>query len=242
MEISISPEVLGHLGSLPITNSLLVVFLVDIILIVGFLIITRKLTVVPKGGQFFAETLFDGMYDFMLGLADSKKLVSRMFPYLMTIFLFFLCCNLLEFIPGITALTYNGTPVFRNPVTDLNVVFTISMLSFIIMELTGIISGGLWKGYLRKFFDFSSPVNFGIGLMELVNEYSRPISLTFRIFGNLFAGVVITIVLMKMAPYIIPVPFNLLALAISIIQPFVFIVLVLVFTKLNVYEAASPQH
>jgi F-type H+-transporting ATPase subunit a len=90
--------------------------------------------------------------------------------------------------------------------------------------------------YLGKFFNFSSPIDFFVGILELISEISKLISFSFRLFGNVFAGEVLLMVMMFLVPYILPLPFFMLEIFVGLIQALVFTTLTLVFLKMATEE------
>ena len=100
----------------------------------------------------------------------------------------------------------------------------------------GIASIGVAK-HFKKFINFSGPVNFYVGILELISEVSKMISFSFRLFGNIFAGEVLLIVMLTLAPYVVPIPFLFLELFVGFVQALVFAMLTLVFLKAATVEA-----
>jgi F-type H+-transporting ATPase subunit a len=128
-------------------------------------------------------------------------------------------------------------PLLRPVNTDLNVTLALAIIAVIAIEIIGIMALGV-RRYASKFFNFSSPVNFIVGLIELVSELSRFISFSFRLFGNIFAGEVLIAVIVFFVPYILPVPLMVFETFIGIVQATVFAMLTLFFIKL----ARTPAH
>ena len=167
------------------------------------------------------------------------------FPLLMTIFLFVFAANILEFTPGIGSAGFfhpDGafTPLLRSVNTDLNVPLALAIISFLTIEITGILAIGVWK-YSRKFFDFSSPINFAIGIIEFIGEWVRIVSLSFRLFGNILAGEIIIVVATFFLPYVVPVPLMLFEIFVGFLQAAIFALLTLFFIKLAIAEPHSQE-
>ncbi|MFN8638254.1 MAG: F0F1 ATP synthase subunit A [Dehalococcoidia bacterium] len=120
-------------------------------------------------------------------------------------------------------------PFLRSVNTDVNTPLAIAIFSFIFVELWGF--QALGPGYLKKFFNFSSPINIFVGLLELVSEFSRLISFTFRLFGNVFAGEVLLTMMGFLVPLVLIDVFYGLELFVGAIQAFVFAMLTLVFAQ-----------
>ncbi|MBI2411126.1 MAG: F0F1 ATP synthase subunit A [Candidatus Kerfeldbacteria bacterium] len=240
-EISIAPEILGHIGALPITNTLWLSLAGSTMLIIIALVTRRSLREVPKGGQVMMEAVIGGAYSFVQSVTQNEKITKRYFPYVMTVFLFFLTCNMFAFIPVLPVITLSvhghAIPIFRLPTSDYNLILAVTGLSFLVVQISSFTFKGL-GGYLHQFFNFSSPINFFVGILELIGELARVLSLSARLFGNMFAEEVLAVVITLLAPVFAPVPFHILGFAVSIIQPVVFSLLVLIFVKL----ALTEQH
>lgn len=238
-EISIAPEVLGEIGHFPVTNTLVTALLASLVLITLALVTRRKLSLVPGTFQTMVEVVVGGVYDFIQSILEDKKTTRKYFPFIVTIFLFFLTSNLLAYVPGLGALHFeshgHAVHLFRIATSDYNTIFAITILSFFVVQISSFSAKGA-LAYLGQFFNFSSPINFAIGLLELVGEVARIVSLSARLFGNIFAEEVLTLVITLLAPFIAPIPFNLLGLAPTLIQPVVFSLLVLIFLKLGMQK------
>ena len=97
-------------------------------------------------------------------------------------------------------------------------------------------------GYLKKFFNFSNPINFFVGILELISEFAKVISFAFRLFGNIFAGEVLLAVILMLVPYFVPIPFYGLEIFVAVVQAFVFAMLTLVFIKLAMVSHGSEAN
>jgi len=124
-------------------------------------------------------------------------------------------------------------PYFRSMNTDINSPLSIAIMAMIFIEFWGITALGVFK-YGAKFFNFSSPINFIVGILEFVAEIARLISFTFRLFGNMLAGEILLLVMTFLAPFLVALPFYGLETFVGVIQAFVFAMLTLVFATLAV--------
>jgi len=129
-------------------------------------------------------------------------------------------------------------PIFRAPSADLNTTLALAVFSIVFIQITGFKHLGL--SYLKKFFNFSSPIYFFVGILELIGEVAKIISFAFRLFGNIFAGEVLLIVTAALIPVIAPFPFYGLELFVGLIQALVFAMLTLVF--LNLATISHDEH
>ena len=119
-------------------------------------------------------------------------------------------------------------PILRGANTDLNTTLAIALIAMIAVQFWGVSTLGI-KKYGSKFINFSSPVMFFVGILELVAELARVISFTFRLFGNMFAGEVLLVAMMFLLPFIGIIPFMGLELFVGVIQAFIFSMLTLIF-------------
>jgi F-type H+-transporting ATPase subunit a len=129
-------------------------------------------------------------------------------------------------------------PLLRGATADLNTTFALAIIAVWMIQVFGIQSLGL--GYFKKFLNFSNPIMFAIGLLEIVSEISRIISFAFRLFGNIFAGEVLLTVIAFLMPLIAPLPFIGLELFVGFIQALVFSMLTAVF--LNMATVSHDSH
>ncbi len=126
-------------------------------------------------------------------------------------------------------------PLFRAGTADLNTTLALALVTMILVQYYAINYTGL-KGYLGKFFNFSGPIDFFVGILELISELAKIISFAFRLFGNIFAGEVLLMVMLFLIPVVIPVPFLAMELFVGLIQAFVFAMLALVFLAIATEE------
>ena len=243
IHISLAAEQLGTFLSIPITNTLITSWAVMLILALIAFFVGRNLKMIPGRVQ----TLFEEMVSFILGymgeVLEDNKLARKLFPLITTFFLFIFASNLLEFTPGIGSfgfieMTSHGeifTPILRSVNTDLNVTLALAVIAFIAIETIGITTLGALK-YAGKFFNFSSPIGFLVGIIEFFSEIARLISFSFRLFGNILAGEILIVVIMSFVPYLAPVPMMLFEVFVGLIQAAIFALLTLFFVKIAITE------
>jgi len=229
-------------GSLPITNTLLTSWVSVVILLTLAVVLGARLRMVPGKFQTLVESLVLFMQEFVEETLENKVWARRVFPLLLAIFLFILTSNLIEFTPGIGSIGFHAgekfIPLFRSVNTDLNVTLALAIIVVLAIEIMGIIAVGFFR-YAGKFFNFSSPLNFVIGIIEFVSEMSRFVSFSFRLFGNIFAGEVLIAVVTFFAPYIVPVPLMAFETFVGFVQAAVFALLTLFFVKLAITPATE---
>ncbi len=244
--IHLAPPILGHIFGIPLTSTLMLVWVTMLLLIVGSILLRPKLALIPGKLQITVEALIGGAFDYVASVLEDRKLALRYFPLIMTIFIFILALNWIGLLPGITAFGIYGEshgaagliPFFYPAHTDLNMTIAIATIAFVAIEVAGVLAIGVFK-YAGKFLNFSSPLNFFIGIIELFSELARLISFSFRLFGNIFAGKTLLLIVMFFVPFILPVPILAFEFFVGVIQAFIFAILTLFFIKLAV---AEPHH
>ncbi len=248
ISIHLAPDIVGTVFGMPITSTLLTVWLTMAVLIALAFLIRSKLSLVPGKLQIVAESLIGAVHSYMADVLESKKLATKFFPLVMTIFIFVLTMNWMGLMPFIDAVGIHTeaethgevvakfVPFFHPPATDLNITIAFAIVAFVAIELAGVAMLGFWK-YAGKFINFKSPLAFVIGLIELLSEVARLISFSFRLFGNIFAGKTLLLVIMFLTtPYILPVPLIAYEFFVGFIQAFIFAILTLYFIKLAIEE------
>ncbi len=245
IHVVLKAEEIWNIAGFPITNSLLMTF-ITVLLLVGFALLVRgRLSLIPGKLQAGVEWLFSGILGYMAETLESEKLARKFFPLVMTIFLFVLVANELAFIPGVGSVGIdNGhgglTPLLRAPAADLNMTLALAIIAFLAIEITGVVILGFFK-YAGKYVNFSSPVNFVVGIIELLSNIGRLISFSFRLFGNVFAGEVMIAVVLFFVAYLLPVPLMAFEVFVGFIQAVVFAMLTLFFIKLAIMEPHGEE-
>lgn len=242
IHVALAPEVLGTLFGIPITNTLVTSWVVIGILVTMAILVGRGVQIIPSRFQTLLETLFGFVYDYIAETLESRDLARRFFPLLTTIFLFIFTSNILEFTPGIGSIgiyhSWGGefSPLFRSVNTDLNVTLMLAIIAFLTIEITGILVIGAWK-YAGKFLNFHGGfIGFFVGLIEFFSELARVVSFSFRLFGNVFAGEVLILVVTYFLPVIAPVPVMAFEVFVGFVQAAIFALLTLFFIKLAITE------
>lgn len=242
IHVSIAAETLGEVWGIPVTNALVTSWLVIGLLVVFAFVLRSRLSLIPGKLQVLIEDAFSFIYDYVAETLESQTMARRFFPLLMTIFLFIFVGNMLHFLPGVGSLTYDGHAFLRAPATDLAAPLALALIAFFIVEFTGIFAIGIVK-YGSKFIvnpikDF---MGFLVGLVELISELVRVVSLSFRLFGNILAGEVIIAVAIFFAPYLGPLPLMLFEIFIGFLQAAIFALLTLFYIKLAIMEPHGAE-
>ncbi len=240
IHVALAAEKLGTFAGIPITNTLLMSWIVMVILISLAWIVGRNPRLIPGRVQILLEEVITFIQNFVSETLENETVAKKYLPLLITLFLFIATANLLEFTPGIGSLGFfeaNGefVPLLRSMNTDLNVTLALTMIVFITIEFAGVMALGFFK-YIGKFLNFSSPMNFVVGLIEFISELSRLVSFSFRLFGNIFAGEILIAVATFFLPYVLPVPLMGFEMFIGFVQAAVFSLLTLFFIKLAITD------
>ena len=166
------PKIVFLIGSIPVSETVVNTWIIMLLLMTFAYVGTRKLDKVPNGLQNFVELVVEGIYGLVKQMMGTDKM--NFAPYIGTILLFFWCSNLI--------------PLFalRSPTTDLNTTLTLALVTFVLIHVNSVKARGL-KQYLKHYAD---PFPLMIPI-HIVSELSKPVSLGFRIFGNITGGVVI---------------------------------------------------
>ena len=228
------------IGGFPITNTMLTMWVVMLVLFIFALLARRNMNLIPGKIQNVAEMAYEFVYGYVIGTLGTKKLADRYFPLIATIFFFVLLSNMFDFLPIFGTLTLsNGqehVPLFHAVNADLNTPLTLAIISFLTIELSGIFTLGALK-YASKFVNFKGGfMMFMGGLLELIGNLVRLVSLSFRLFGAIFAGEVLLLVIGYFVPYVLPVPLMAFEAFIGLLQAAVFAILTLAFIKIAIDE------
>jgi len=213
--------------NLPITNTMIAAWTSILVLFLLFFVGTRKMKLVPTGLQSFVESFYEVAADFIEDAAG-RKYGRWFFPICATIFLFVIANAWIGLVPGFETITMNGVPLLRNPNTDVNVCLALAVVAVVSVEFWGLKAKGI--SYLKTFFNFGplgrgfkqlftgkikagfSGIFNGIvvafaGLLEILSHLIRLVSFTFRLFGNMTAGAILTLIIIFLVPLVIPVIF-----------------------------------
>lgn len=244
-EISIKAEELFYFWGLPVTNALLLAVVVGLALISLALYIKfrNKLALVPTGIQNFIELLLEELLTLMDSVLGSRRLSEKYLPLIATVFIFILASNWSGLLPVVGSIGIKEPgksvllPIFRSPASDLNFTIALAAIAILGVNIFGTQALGA-KKHFSKFFTIKDPVFSFVGLLEFISEFIKIISFSFRLFGNVFAGEVLLLIVGFLVPYVIPLPFLFLEIFVGFIQAFIFSMLTLVFVSMAVKEEA----
>ncbi len=257
--IPLAAEPIAHLGSFPITNSMVNAWIAVLLFIILGAIARRRVGLVPRG----IHNVFEAIVEFLLGevqkVTGDRERARQFLPIVGTIFLFVLVINWMGLIPGVGSVglyeIVSGkrelVPLFRAASSDLNLTLAIAIFAVVMSHVFGILHVGIIS-HVSKFFNIRgifrsltkgpmailiALIEFAVGLLELVSEFAKVLSLSLRLFGNVFAGEILLTVMMSIFAYALPIPFIFLEILVGIIQATVFSMLTLAF-----FTVASAAH
>lgn len=253
--LSLKAVPLFQIGKFSVTNSMLVSWVVALVVIFFAQIATRNIKTVPTGAQNFWEWLVESLYNFLESIIGSD-LVKKTFWFFATIFIFILFTNWAGLIPGVGTLGWGHVdpasgafridrPLLRGANADLNMTSAMAIIFFVLWFIWALQANGV-GGFLMHLFGpkgetsgvlkvFMIVVFFLVGWLEIISILFRPVSLSFRLFGNIFAGETILEAMSHMVPalaWLIPIPFYFLEILVGFVQALVFMLLTAIFTLL----------
>jgi F-type H+-transporting ATPase subunit a len=228
IEISLTAEPLFRIGPVAITNSMLTSILVGLALVIGSLVLYRRWSLVPGRFQSVVEMGIGFIYKLCVGTAG-EKVGRRIYPLVGTFFVFILMANWGGLLPGYGAITIRNfegheVPLFRPANSDLNTTVAMALISIVTVQVLGISARGVF-GYIKEFFEPISFMSVILFPVHVLGEISHVISLSVRLFGNIFAGEALTIVMYVMIPLLVPSMFLGLEMLFGFIQAMIFTVL-----------------
>jgi F-type H+-transporting ATPase subunit a len=256
-------EIARPLG-FPVTNSMVVTWIVAAGLIVFARLATRRMSDVPGGAQNLLEWVVEGLYGLLEGIIGSH-LVKRTFWFFATVFIFILTANWIGLIPGVGTIGWGhqtehgfaiAQPLFRGANADLNLTLAMALVFFacwIVWALQEVGVRGVAKELFAPKGDTTGALKWlmvvvflAAGLLEIVSILFRPVSLSFRLYGNIFAGENMLETMARMVPglgWLLPIPFYFMEVLVGLVQAGVFMLLTAVFTLLICHhEDAGAAH
>ena len=228
--VSFAPETILHIGKIPITNTILHTILVDCLLVGGVFYLNKKLTLIPNN---FFQNAMESIIETFYNLTESvaKPAASKIFPYFMSFFLFILLSNWSSLIPGFGTIGIREhgelIPFLRGTTSDLNTTLGLALVSAVATHMLSIKTIGI-KEYISRYISLN-PLNLFIGILEIISEITKVVSLSFRLFGNIFAGEVVLLTVSSIFAFIFPLPFLFLEIIVGMVQALVFSMLTMVF-------------
>ena len=263
--VSLKPQMLVHFGGgFGITNSMLVTWFIAAGIIILAQTAMRNPKPIPGRRQNFWEWMVEGLYTFLENIIG-RDLVRKGFWFYATIFIFILIVNWFGLIPGIGTVGWGhygpsgnfvvDRPLLRGGNADLNMTTAMAAVFFVMWFIWAIQANGV-GGFLKHLFGPKGETTgvikilmvvifFAVGLLEVISILFRPVALSFRLFGNVYAGESILEAMSTMVPWlspILPIPFYFLEVLVGFVQALVFMLLTAVFTMLIAEHQEGPEH
>lgn len=246
--ISLKAEPIFHIGSYTVNNSLLLAWLVLAVLAIAGLTYQKRWKLIPGKFQVIVESMLEGAFGLMESVLGNRALAEKYLPFVATIFIFVILSNWFGLLPIAALGVYiqeHGekifVPLFRGPSADLNFTLALAILSVLATNVIGVVTIGFVK-HMRKYFTLKDPVSTFVGLLEFTSEFAKMVSFSFRLFGNVFAGEVLLIIIGFLVPYLVPLPFLFLEIFVGFIQAFIFAMLTTVFLAAATHDHSVDAH
>lgn len=259
---TIFAEPILHIKDFPVTNSLLTSWLALFVIIGISLAVRLKMKKIPGKIQHIFEILIEGAMSLCDQVTNNRKLTNKIFPIVFSLFVFILINNWVGILPFVGSIGMNVieeghevfVPFFRGGTADVNMTLALSLMIVIGSNVFGMIVVGVWKTF-NKYVNISllgsiftkvrkdpsilivAPITFFVGILELIGEVAKVASLSFRLFGNIFAGEVLLASMAAIFAFILPGPFLFLEVFIGLIQALIFSLLATVY-----FTIAAEDH
>jgi F-type H+-transporting ATPase subunit a len=260
-ENTLFSEPIFKINNFTITNSLLNTWLVVFIVLIFGLFFKSKIKMIPRGIQNVVETIVEMLLDVFDSVTNSREKTLKYFPFVVSFFVFILLNNWLGLLPGVGSIgqvvDYHGEnlfiPFFRGGTADLNTTLALATIGVVLSHIFSVMALGFWK-YINKFINIKAildipkkfmkdptiivvnPIKVFVGLIEIVGEFAKIASLSFRLFGNIFAGEVLLASMSALLAFGLPIPFMFLEIIVGLVQAFIFSILILAYVTMNTAE------
>jgi len=257
-EHTLYAEPIFHVGNFPATNSIINSWAVVFLIVIISLVIRRRVQEVPTGIQNVLEMVVEGFLGVFDSVTGSRERSLKFFPLVFSFFIFILLSNWMGLLPGIGSvgqiISEHGhnifVPYLRGGTADLNTTLALAIIGVVISHIFGVVTVGIWK-YLNKFINIKvfleipkkvrkdpavlivNPIKAFVGLIEIIGEAAKVASLSFRLFGNIFAGEVLLASMAAILAFGLPIPFMFLEVIVGLIQALIFAMLILAYLTMN---------
>ncbi len=243
----IAPSTVFHIGPVAITNSILLGWIATAVMVVVLILIARRMTVKPKGGLTqFVEVIAEFMSGTVMDAFDEKGRARKYVPFFVTVFFFILVNNLVGLIPGVgDSVTSHGSPLLRPTTADFNLTLAMAVLMMVLVYASSVREVGL-KEYFKHFFmgSLKNPFFWFLGLIEMITDLTRVISLSLRLFLNIAIVETIVVVFAWLGHILAPiaaVPFYFLDMFDDLLQAYIFALLGAMYLAIAVNHVAEHR-
>jgi F-type H+-transporting ATPase subunit a len=235
--VQISPDVLFYIANFPVTNTVIATLFADIVVVMLVVMAGKTVSLKPGNVQNVAEVIIDYFTEITESIAGEKA--SFIYSWVVSFFIFIVISNLLAQIPGFESIKFyvpttsgsgkHEVSFLRTATSDLNLTLALAVVSIFSTHYLSVKCNGI-KSYVAKFITLKMfPILLFVGTLEFINELAKFISFSFRLFGNVFAGGVVVKTMYGLYPIVLPIPFMVIELMVSIIQAIVFAMLTMAF-------------
>ena len=260
-EITLFAEPILHFENFTLTNALLTSWVAVAVIIILSVFLRKGLGEVPGKLQSIFEMMVEGALAMCDQVTNDRALSLKIFPIAISVFFFILINNWLGIMPlgglGIILRSEEGLafiPYLRGGTADINTTLALAIMAVVGANIFGVLSLGVWKT-LNKYVNLKAlgdifrkirheptiilvaPITFFVGLIEIIGEFAKIASLSFRLFGNVFAGEVLLVSMAALVAYVVPIPFMFLELLVGVIQALIFSILLVVY-----FTIAASDH
>ena len=251
----IFPVILFESRIFAFATSTMTLVMISIAAVIACIMLVRKFSVIPSKFQVALEMIQDMIVDLVSNITGDAKRSKELFPLIATLFLFLIVTNLLTLLPGLAEITFDGNPLFAHPTADINTTMGLALALVIFINIVSVKEWGILN-YIGKFFQFkqvyqgfrksfgdgmTAIIEFFVGILDIIGEIAKIISLALRLFGNMYAGNVLMIVLFGFLAYGIPALWLTMNLFVGILQAMVFAALTASYYMLAVKPSESEE-
>lgn len=209
-----------------------------------------KFKLLPNKFQIIVEDLVSFVYNFIISIIGDESKAKKILPFVGAVFLFILFSNLIPMFPGLTSVTWHDAPLFTASTADFNTTFALALASIAIINLNSIFENGFFShlshfiqikpifiGFRKSIGEgFLAIINFFVGLIEVISEFAKIISLSLRLFGNMFAHEVLTVILLGAMAVAVPAIWMGMGILVGVVQAIVFTALITVYYSLTIKD------
>ena len=239
---SSGPETILAISGLKVTNTLLATLVVDLVIVLLVVVIRRRLSLVPGKLQAAAEGIVGYLHTTTEQVAGART--SMIFPWVAVFFIYIALSNLIGLFPGFGTVGFfraeGFVPILRVSTSDLNVTLALALVSVVAANALAIRSNGL-GGHLKRFFSLS-PLLLFVGILELVQEVTKLVTFSFRLYGNISAGEVVLGTMSALAAFVVPIPFLAFEILVGLVQGLVFALLTMAFMTILTEPHHKEEH
>ena len=257
-EHTLFAEPIFNFGDFYVTNSLMNSWLVVLIILIISLSLKSRIKAIPEGIQNVFEMIIEKFLEIFDSITGSRSRSLKFFPLVFSFFIFILLSNWMGLLPGVGSIgqvvsEYGHNifvPYFRGGTADLNTTLALAIIGVVASHIFGVVALGLWN-YFNKFVNIKAfleipkkimkdpaiiivnPIKAFVGLIEIIGEAAKVASLSFRLFGNVFAGEVLLASMSAILAFGLPIPFMFLEIIVGLIQALIFAMLILAYLTMN---------